>query len=193
MELENGKLVIISGPSGSGKSTVVRGLLETCYLPLVVSVSATTREPRTGERDGFDYHFLSKETFAERLTNGDFLESKEVFGRGHWYGTLRDEVQTGLSDGKWVVLEIDVEGALAVLKEVPDCITIFVHTSSLDELERRLRNRKTDSEASIQRRLEVAQHELDQRHQYKHAILNQRVDDTVQEVCKTLAQYGENT
>ena len=172
---------------------MVRGLLETCDLPLVVSVSATTREPRTGERDGFDYHFLSKETFAERLAAGDFLESKEVFGRGHWYGTLRGEVQAGLSDGKWVVLEIDVGGALAVLEEVPDCITIFVHTNSLDELERRLRNRKTDSEASIRRRLEVAQHELDQRHQYKHAILNQRVNDTVQKVCETLAQYGENT
>ena len=193
MELGNGKLVIISGPSGSGKSTVVRGLLETCDLPLVVSVSATTREPRTGERNGFDYHFLSKETFAERLAAGDFLESKEVFGRGHWYGTLRSEVQAGLSDGKWVVLEIDVEGALAVLEEVPDCITIFVHTNSLDELVGGLRNRITDSDASIRRRLEVAQHELDQRHQYKHAILNQRVNDTVQKVCETLAQYGENT
>ena len=185
--------MIVSGPSGSGKSTVVRGLLDTCNLPLIVSVSATTREARSGERDGVDYHFLSKETFAERLAAGDFLESKEVFGRGHWYGTLRDEVQAGLSDAKWVILEIDVQGALAVLEEVPDSITIFLHTGSLDVLERRLRNRKTDSEASIRRRLEVAQRELDQRHRYKHAILNQRVDDTVQEICETLAQYGENT
>ena len=105
-----GKLVILSGPSGAGKSTVVRELLATCPLPLELSVSATTRLPRAGERDGVDYHFLSREEFALRRERGEFLECKEVFGRGDWYGTLAAPVTAGLRAGKWVLLEIDVEG-----------------------------------------------------------------------------------
>ena len=193
MDIDVGKLIIVSGPSGSGKSTVVRGLMQKCDRPLALSVSATTRKSRRGEQDGIDYYFLSEEAFAKRFAAGDFLESKEVFGQGVWYGTLRDEVQAGLSAGKWVILEIDVGGALAVLEEFPDCITFFLHTGSLKELEQRLRNRQTDNESSIQRRLEVARHELQHIHHYKHEIINQRVDDTVREICEVLAQYGENT
>ena len=98
-----GKLVIISGPSGAGKSTVVRQLLAECLLPLVHSISATTRPPRPGERDGVDYFFISHEEFARRRASDDFLECKEVFGRGDWYGTLRSQVATGLADRKSVV------------------------------------------------------------------------------------------
>jgi guanylate kinase len=138
-----GKLVIISGPSGAGKSTVVRRLLATCSLPLALSVSATTRKARPGERDGVEYYFLSQAEFARRRAAGEFLECKEVFGRGDWYGTLRSEVAAGLLDRKWVVLEIDVEGAMAVLEQRPDAITVFLHPGSLVELEKRLRARGT--------------------------------------------------
>ena len=110
-----GKLVIISGPAGAGKSTVVRRLVEQCNLPLTLSISATTRQPRPSERDGVDYHFLTLADFDRRRQQGDFLECKEVFGLGYWYGTLRSAVTTGLNAGKWVILEIDVEGALAAL------------------------------------------------------------------------------
>ncbi len=95
-----GQLVIISGPSGVGKTTVVRSLLETCELPLELSISSTTREPRGAEEDGKDYYFLSQEQFAEKRQNGEFLECCEVFGRGHWYGTLNAPVAAQPSAGK---------------------------------------------------------------------------------------------
>lgn len=187
-----GKLVILSGPSGAGKSTVVRRLLEACPLPLRLSVSATTRPPRPGEIDGQDYHFLTVDEFRRRRDHGDFLEWKEVFGRGDYYGTLWSETASGLSRGKWVILEIDVEGALAVLKQHPEAITIFVHPGSMVELERRLRSRGTESEASIQRRLEVARQEMAALHHYRYEVINGTVDRAVQEICDILqANVGD--
>ena len=184
-----GKLVIISGPSGAGKSTVVRQLLAECALPLTMSVSATTRSPRPGERDGVDYFFLSHDEFARRRANDDFLECKEVFGRGDWYGTLRSQVATGLAAGKWVVLEIDVEGAASVMERHAEAITIFLHPGSVEELERRLRGRGTETEASIQRRLDVARRELASKHLYRHEVINDTKDRAVQEICGLLAQF----
>ena len=184
-----GKLVIVSGPSGSGKSTVVQRLLCESVLPLVLSVSATTRPPRAGEENGRDYIFLSDEEFQSKRKSGEFLECKEVFGRGYWYGTLRNVVSTGLNEGKWILLEIDVQGALAVLQGYPQAITIFVHPGSMAELEKRLRNRGTESPESIQRRLDVAAEELALRHHYTHEIINDEIDTTVQQLCKLLVQY----
>jgi len=184
-----GKLVIISGPSGSGKSTVVQRLLSESTLPLILSVSATTRPPRAGEEEGKDYIFLTDEEFRSRREAGDFLECKEVFGRGYWYGTLRKVVSTGLSEGKWVLLEIDVQGALAVLQDHPQAITIFVHPGSMAELEKRLRNRGSESRESMQRRLDVAAEELALRHHYTHEVINHEIKTTVQQLCKLLAQY----
>jgi guanylate kinase len=181
-----GKLVIISGPSGAGKSTVVRRLLKECALPLKLSVSATTRAPRPGEIDGRDYHFLTVAEFQKRRENGEFLESKEVFARGDYYGTLRSETASGLSQGKWVILEIDVEGTLAVLEQEPAAITIFLHPGSMTELERRLRARGTDSEPSIRRRLEVARREMAVLDRYRYEVVNDTVDRAVQEICEIL-------
>ena len=147
-----GRLVVISGPSGAGKTSVMRRVYETCQVPLVRSVSATTRPPRNGETDGVDYHFLSDDDFRTLRKKGDFLECFEVFGHGYWYGTLWSEVTTGLAAGKWVVLEIDVQGAAAVLQRFPDAITIFLRPCSRKELERRLRGRGSESEEGIQRR-----------------------------------------
>ncbi len=186
---QSGKLIIVSGPSGSGKSTVVRRLLAESELPLVLSVSATTRPPRPGEVDGREYHFLSDQEFQNQREAGEFLECKEVFGRGYWYGTLRNAVSTGLNDGKWVILEIDVQGALAVLQDFPQAITIFVHPGSIAELEKRLRNRATESKESIRRRLDVAAEELALRHHYTHEVINDDIDTTVQQLCKLLSQY----
>ncbi len=178
-----GRLVIISGPSGAGKSTVVRRLLERCTLPLALSVSATTRQPRPGEQEGIDYHFLPKDEFLRRRDADDFLEWKEVFGQGHLYGTLRNETAAGLATGKWVVLEIDVEGARMVLEQHPEAITIFLHPGSMEELEQRLRQRGTESEESILRRLEVAGREMSCRDRYEYEVVNDTVDRAVQEIC----------
>lgn len=183
-------IVVISGPSGAGKSTVVRRLLTDCELSLVLSVSATTRPPRPGEVDGVDYHFLSREEFDRRRLAGEFLEWKEVYGRGDWYGTLQSEVTAGLNAGKWVILEIDVEGALSVLASHPETVTIFIHCGSQEELERRLRHRGTDSEAAIQRRLEVARRELTYLDRYQHQVINNDVSQAVRDICEILARHG---
>jgi len=186
-----GKLVIISGPSGAGKSTIVRELLSRCELPLRKSVSATTRLPRPCEQDGVDYHFLTHREFQKRRDEQAFLECKEVFRQGNWYGTLLDEVEQGLAAGDWVVLEIDVEGALAVLQKQPDAVTIFLHPGSMEELERRLRHRGTEDEAAIQRRLEVAAAELQFRDRYRYEVINDSKEQAIQDICHILIDCGE--
>ena len=187
-----GKVVIISGPSGAGKSTVVERLLRTCPVPLRLSVSATTRRPRPGEQDGVHYHFLAREEFQRRRQQGEFLECKEVFRRGDWYGTLRSEVATGHAEGKWVLLEIDVQGALSVLEQIPDAVTIFLHPGSLEELERRLTLRGTESAESLARRLDVARAEMKYVRAYQHEVINDTVDRAVQEICEILQRCGES-
>jgi len=185
-----GRLVVVSGPSGAGKSTVLRRLLECSDLPLVASVSATTRPPRRGEVDGVDYHFLSEDEFALRRRRGDFLECFQVYGKGDWYGTLQSEVTPSLEDGKWVILEIDVQGALAVVKRYPEATTIFVHPSCWEELERRLRGRGTESEDALERRLNRARAELALADHYQHQVINDDVDQAVRQICDILTQSG---
>jgi guanylate kinase len=189
-EAARGKIVVISGPSGVGKTTVVQRLCQRAGVPLVVSVSATTRPPRPGEVDGKHYHFLTAEEFALRRQRGDFLECYEVFGRGHWYGTLRSEVAPSLAAGKWVVLMIDVHGKEQVVERFPDAVTIFLRPGSLEQLERQLRGRKTESEQSIQRRLEEARRELAQAPRYRYQVTNDSVDHAVQQICRILTQCG---
>ncbi|HYW81557.1 MAG TPA: guanylate kinase [Thermoguttaceae bacterium] len=186
----SGKLIIFSGPSGAGKTTVLRGVFEKFggRQILVRSVSATTRPPRPDEVDGVDYHFLSKEEFDFRRQRGEFIECFEVFGRGYWYGTLRSEVSTGLQAGKWVVLEIDVQGALAVMQSYPDAVSIFVLPDSIEELQRRLRGRGTETEDAVERRLQQANSELALAGQYGYQVVNDDLDRAVQEICEILTQ-----
>jgi guanylate kinase len=188
--IHDARLVIISGPSGAGKSTVVRQLMAQCHLPLQLSVSATTRLPRPGENDGQDYYFLSRDEFERRRRLGEFLECKEVFGRGDWYGTLRSEVERKQAGDGWVILEIDVQGALSVLQECPRAATIFLHPGSPQELERRLRLRATESEESIRRRLEVAHKEMEFLRDYRFEVVNHTIEQAVQEICDILKRLG---
>ena len=183
--------IIISGPSGVGKTTVIRRLLEQCRLPLVLSVSATTRGLRPGERDGVDYHFLTDQEFERRRESGDFLECFQVYGGSHWYGSLRREVTSSLEAGKWVVLDVDVKGAMAVVEQYPGAITVFLRPSSMTELERRLRGRGTESEEKIQRRLNVAREELTLASQYQSEVINESVDRAVRDICNILTQSGD--
>ena len=188
-----GRLVVVSGPSGAGKTTVMHRVFERSPVPLVASVSATTRPPRPGEVDGVDYHFHSKEEFDILRERGEFLECFEVFCRGYWYGTLRGEVTSGLKAGKWVVLEIDVRGALAVMEHYPDAITIFIRPSSLEELDRRLRRRGTETEEAIQRRLARAKDELALADRYRHQVVNDDIDQAVAQICTILTEQWEST
>jgi len=193
-DASEGRLVIVSGPSGAGKSTVLRKVIERSRQPLQTSVSATTRPRRPGEVDGVDYHFLSEEEFHARRKMGGFLECFEVFGGGHWYGTLRAEVLSGLAAGKWVVLEIDVQGALAVMEKYPRAISIFVRPGSLEELERRLLARSTETREGIQRRLAHAHWELERADCYGYQVVNadHAMERAVQEMCDILDQEAEN-
>jgi len=188
MAVQPGKLIVVSGPSGAGKSTLVRRLLADCPLPLRLSVSATTRSPRPGEIDGREYNFLTHQEFARRRKAGEFLECREVFANGNWYGTLAETVSAGLQRGDWVILEIDVGGALEVFPRYSDAISFFIHPGSMEELERRLRGRGTETEEAIARRLAVAADEWTFRTRYHHEIVNDRLDRAVQEMCRLLRE-----
>ena len=188
-----GRLILFSGPSGVGKTTILKQLHDRSDLPLIESVSATTRLQRPGETDGVSYHYLTKEQFLAHVENDNFLEYTEVFGRGDLYGTLRGPVEQALQDGKWIILELDVVGAVKVLKIPPDAITIFVHPGSIEELERRLRGRGTESEEALTRRLEVAKCELEASSQYKNIVFNTSVEQTVEEICQLLTAIAEKS
>ena len=182
------RLVIVSGPSGVGKTTVMQEVFRRAPVPLAASVSATTRPPRPGEVDGKDYHFLTNDDFQLRRQRGDFLECCQVFGKEHWYGTLSSEVDAGFKAGKWVVLEIDVQGALTVIDRFADAISIFIQPGSPEELERRLRGRGTETENSINRRLARAREELAFAPRYRYNVVNDRIEYAVQEICNILTQ-----
>lgn len=187
---QQGKLIVISGPSGSGKTTLLARLLADPPEPLVLSISATTRRPRPGEVDGVDYHFLAPDDFLARRQQGEFLECFEVYEGGHWYGTLRSEVTPSLEAGQWVLLEIDVQGTQAILQSYPEAVTIFVRPGSMDELERRLRARGTETEASIQHRLEGARREIEQAHIYRYQVINDDVERALDEIKAILTGSG---
>jgi guanylate kinase len=187
-EVPAGRLVVVSGPSGTGKTTVLRQAFACAPVPLVRSVSATTRSPRPGEVDGEAYHFLTPADFQARRSRGEFLECFEVFGQGHWYGTLESAVASGLEAGKWVLLEIDVKGALAVVEKYPDAITVFLRPPSLEVLEKRLRGRRTENEEAIQRRLAQARAELGLADRYGYQVVNEEGSEqrAAQEICEIL-------
>jgi guanylate kinase len=174
-----GKVFVITGPSGVGKGTLIERLLE--RVPqLELSVSATTREPRPGEEDGRDYHFLSPEEFDRRVEAGDFLEHATY--SGNRYGTLRGEVERRLSEGRSVVLEIEVQGARQVRVAMPEAVLIFIAPPDPAALRQRLEGRGTDSEEAIERRLRTAEIELEAQAEFPHVIVNDDVQKAAAEL-----------
>ena len=186
-------MIVVSGPSGAGKTSVMRRVYRECRVPLVRCVSATTRPPRPDESDGVDYHFLTDDEFQLRRQRGEFVECFKVFSYNYWYGTLWSEVTPGLSAGKWIVLEIDVQGAREVVSKFADAITIFVRPSSREELQRRLRGRGTETEEAVLRRLARADGELALADRYKHQVINDRLDQAVHDICEILTQEWEKS
>lgn len=171
---------MITGPSGAGKGTLIRALL--ARMPeLELAISATTRERRRGEENGREYWFLSDEEFDRRVEEGDFLEWVEYVS-GHRYGTLRSELDRIRAAGKVPVLELEIEGALSVRDEVDGSVTIFVDAPTFDELERRLRERATESAGEIGERLALASRQREQAHEFHHVVVNDSIDRAVDEL-----------
>jgi guanylate kinase len=189
--MPKGPLIILSGPSGCGKTTVIERVLARGDLPLRLSVSATTRGPRRGERDGVHYHFWTRERFEEELRAGGFLEHAEVYG--NWYGTLRREVEPYRERGVGVILDIDTRGTDQVRAKCPDAVTVFLRTSSWEEYERRLRARGTEDEAALRRRLEGARRELARAADYDHQVVNDDLASAVSQFHQIIGAAFERS
>ena len=178
------RVFVITGPSGVGKGTLIRTLLER-HPELELSVSATTRAPRPGERDGVDYHFLTDEQFAERVAAGDFVEHASYSGRR--YGTLRSELERRTRSGAPVVLEIEVQGARQIARTMPEAVRIFIAPPTEEALRTRLIGRGTDDAEQVQARLRTAREELAAQGEFPHVVVNDRLDDAVEALEELVA------
>lgn len=173
------KLLVLSAPSGAGKSTICNMLLER-NPDFRLSISATTRPPRGSERNGVEYFFLSEGEFFEKVRNQEFIEYAEV--HGHYYGTLKSTVEALLREGFTVLFDIDVIGALNIKKQRPEALLIFIRPPSEEELVRRLKNRKTESEAQIQKRLERLPMEYEKARYFDYQVVNDELLSTVERI-----------
>lgn len=185
--MSKGKLFVISGCSGVGKSTVLSDVMA-ARDDLCFSVSATTRAPRPGERDGVNYYFVTHEKFLKMIANGEFLEFDEH--NDTYYGTPRGQLEEKLARGN-VILDIEPNGAFAVRKARPDATLIFIMPPSVQELEQRLRSRGDTSEEQIEKRLRRAGWEMEQRTQYDYVVINERVKDCVDQILRIIAASAD--
>ncbi len=182
------KAVIFSAPSGAGKTTIVHALMQTA-LPLGFSVSATSRPPRGNETNGTDYFFYTAEEFRNKISEQAFIEWEEVYD-GLFYGTLRSEVERIWKEGKAVVFDVDVKGGIALKKIFGhQAISLFIQPPSLRELENRLRNRHTETEASIKKRLDRAQFELTFSNQFDHVVINDNLSEASHEAFMLVSAF----
>lgn len=181
-----GHLFIISAPSGAGKSTLCRAMRDH-FTDLLYSISYTTRSPRKGERNGVDYHFIPQDDFEKGISRHQWAEWAEV--HGNYYGTSAEFLNNELSAGRDILLEIDVQGTLQILKRYPDGITIFILPPSLEILKQRLQTRGTDSPEVVALRLANAQKEMTQKDVYRHIVINDLLRDAIEELATIFEKY----
>lgn len=177
--MKKAKLIVISGPSGVGKGTIIKNLLKSEKHKLAISM--TTRPIREGEKHGVHYYFVTKNEFIENIKNNNFIEYAEVY-KGIYYGTLKSEVERTLKNNINVILEIDIEGALNIKKIYKDAILIFIEPPSIEELEKRLRERKTEQEDKIIERINKAHYELKMKDKYDYIVINDNVEKATKEI-----------
>ena len=186
-----GKLIIISAPSGSGKTTIVKEILAS-GLNIEFSVSAASRQPRMNEVNGRDYYFLSVDEFKEKIENDAFLEWEEVYP-GSFYGTLKSELQRIWDKGNHVIFDVDVKGGINIKKYSPEnALAIFIKAPSIEELEKRLRNRLTDNEETILKRVAKAEYELSFAPKFDKIVVNDNLEKAVKETYETIGAFIQN-
>lgn len=189
MNNENGKLIVFSAPSGSGKTTIVQHLLQEESLNLDFSISATSRDKRGQEVDGKDYHFISLQEFKNHIDHDDFVEWEEVYSN-NFYGTLKSEVERIWAEGKHAIFDIDVVGGLRVKRKFPEqTLAVFVKTPSIEEMEKRLRARKTDTEEKIQERVAKAEREIKFAPDFDVILVNDNLETAKQEAVSIVKNF----
>ncbi|MBL0699379.1 MAG: guanylate kinase [Desulfosarcina sp.] len=181
-----GHLFIISAPSGAGKTTLCKIVLDR-FPDLLYSISFTTRQPRQGEANGKDYNFITKEDFCSGIKKGMWAEWAEV--HGNYYGTSEYLLKNTISEGKNLLIDIDVQGAAIMLRSYPDSVTIFIQPPSIDALRSRLKKRGTDSEKTINNRMAAAEKEMEKKHLYSHTIINDDLSKAVEELISIISLY----
>lgn len=189
MSTQQGKLIVFSAPSGSGKTTIVKYLLTQPQLHLDFSISATSRYMRDGEINGKDYYFISPEDFQKKIAENAFVEHEEVY-KDNFYGTLKTELERIWSEGKHVIFDIDVVGGLNIKNQYPDqTLAIFVNPPSVDELERRLKFRQTESDEKIAMRLEKAERELARAPEFDVILENHNLETAKNEAVQLVSNF----
>jgi guanylate kinase len=185
--MPRGKLIVVSAPSGAGKTTIVKAILAK-YPSMLFSVSATTRPKRDIEVDGEDYFFLQRGDFERRIAAGELVEWEEIYG--NLYGTLRVEVDRALSTGKTMLFDIDVKGGLSIKRMYPqDSVIIFIKPPSIEVLRERLRNRKTEDDATFKRRMDRVAMELGMASQFDYQVVNDNLEQAIAEVDKIVIEH----
>jgi guanylate kinase len=183
-----GKIVVLSAPSGAGKTTICREIIKR-HPEAKLSVSATTRPRRPHETDGVDYYFLTEEEFMEKVKKGEFIEFEKV--HGNWYGTLKSELKKAEDPNSILLFDIDVNGALNIRRLEPNAILIFIMPPSKEDLIKRLKNRKTEDEETIRKRLDRLPYEFEQSKKFDYIVVNDTLDHAVHEVEKIIGLANE--
>jgi guanylate kinase len=183
---ERGHLFIISAPSGGGKTTLSKAVVNR-FKDILYSVSYTTRSPRNSEQDGVDYYFIPQKEFKDRVASGYWAEWAKV--HGNYYGTSGEFLEKGLASGRDILLDIDVQGTLQILRKYPDSITIFIMPPSLETLRKRLEMRRTESRETIKRRLLTAEKEMAQKGLYRYVIVNDQLSVSIEKLITIIEKY----
>ncbi|MBI3005971.1 MAG: guanylate kinase [Ignavibacteriales bacterium] len=193
--MSRGKLIVLSAPSGSGKTTIAKAIMQK-YPEMLFSVSATTRPMRNEEKEGKDYFFLSREQFEKKLSTQDLVEWEKYPDEthGNYYGTLKSEVERALTGGRVMLFDVDVKGALSIKRKYPqDAVLIFIKPPSFEALKERLINRKTEDPATMRRRLERAEMEMEKGREFDFQVVNDELERAIAEIDAIIKEHTHST
>jgi guanylate kinase len=181
---KKGRLIVVAAPSGTGKTTILKKILTLFSKEVVFSISATTRPKRETEKDGIEYYFLTEEEFTQKINKGEFVEWEKFYD--YYYGTYKSSLEENINSGKTLLLEVDVKGALSIKKLYPEAHLVYILPPSYEELVNRLRDRNTESEIDLNKRIERAKMELSQKDKFDYIVVNKDLDIAVKEIVSII-------